>query len=157
VQPAVDAVEPSDPTLEVTLPAFSPAFLGHLHSLSREAAQREAIARFEAHKEEHAGFVEQEVERLVRMFDSRRGLLDDRIARNERLIERLELHGTARQRNIIRARRGQIQADKGRLAELESERRERLNVLHTTLPGRQLELLGVTMIVSPDKLKEMSQ
>ncbi len=156
VQPAVDVLQPTEPTLEVTLPALSPELVARLESLSAEAARREAIARFKTYKEEHAGIVEQEVERLMRMFDSRRGLLDDRVLRNERQIEHLERFGTERQKSIIPALRGQIQADRKRLAELEGERKERLAELHATLPSHHLELLGVTMVVRPGKLKEMA-
>jgi hypothetical protein len=90
------------------------------------------------------------------MFDSRRGLLDDRVSRNERQIDYLERYGTERQQSILPALRGQIDADRRRLAELEGERRERLDALHATLPAHHLQLLGVTMIVRPGKLKEMA-
>jgi uncharacterized protein involved in exopolysaccharide biosynthesis len=90
------------------------------------------------------------------MFDSRRGLLDDRVARNSRQIRHLERFGTEREKRILPALRGQIDADGKRLAELEGERKERLDALHATIPAQYLRLLGVTMIVRPGKLKEMA-
>jgi Helicase conserved C-terminal domain len=157
IAPAVDVIQPIESMLEATLPSLPPELLRRFEELSKGAARREALARFDAYKEEHAGFIEQEVERLMRMFDSRRGLLDDRVSRNERQIDQLERHGTERQKSILPALRGQIEADRKRLVELEGERRERLDALHATLPEHHLELLGVTMIVRPGKLKEMAK
>lgn len=157
VHPPVEVLQPTEPMLEVAVPAFPPELRARFHAASKDAARREALARFETYKEEHAGYVEQEVERLMRMFDSRRGLLDDRVSRNERQIEYLDRYGTDRQKSILPALRGQIQADRKRLAELEGERKERLDVLHAALPAHHLELLGVTMIVRPGRLKEMAE
>ena len=111
VRPPVEVIQPTDPTLEVKLPALPPELLRRLHEVSKEAARRDAIERFEAFKADHAAFVEQEVERLMRMFDSRRGLLDDRVARNKRQIDQLERFGAERQKSILPALRGQIDAD----------------------------------------------
>jgi hypothetical protein len=156
IRPAVEVLQPTDSMLEVALPALPADVLREYEQMSRDAARREALARFEDYKTDHAAFVEAEVERLMRMFDSRRGLLDDRIARNERQIAQLERFGTDRQKGIIPALRGQIAADRARLAELDSEHKERLQALHATLPEQYLRLLGVTMIVRPGKLKELA-
>jgi superfamily II DNA or RNA helicase len=150
------AVDEPDARLAVTLPALTADDVRRVREMSSRAARLAAMEQFEIFKEEHAGFVEQEVERLARMFDSRRGLLDDRLARNRRQIDRLESSGTEKERRILPALRGRVDADKTRLAELESERRDRLDVLHATLPEHYLKLLGVTLIVRRGKLKEMA-
>lgn len=156
VQQPLDLIEPTEPTLAVTLPALTADQVRRLRTMSTDAARREAQERFEAFKEEHAGFVEQELERLARMFDSRRGLLDDRTARNRRQIDYLERYGTEREKRILPALKGQIDADRKRLAQLDGERKERLDTLHATIPEQFLRLLGVTMIVRLGKLKEMA-
>jgi Helicase conserved C-terminal domain len=156
VKPPVGVIEPTEPALAVRLPALPGGQVPRLQEMSEDAARRAALERFEAYKAEHAGFAEQEVERLARMFDSRRGLLDDRVARNSRQIGHLERFGTEREKRIIPALRGQIDADRKRLAELEGQRKERLDALHATIPAQHLRLLGVTMIVRPGKLKEMA-
>jgi hypothetical protein len=156
VRSPVEVIEPTEPTLVVKLPALTSERVRRLHEMSKDAARGEAQERFEAFNSEHAGFVEQELERLGRMFDSRRGLLDDRVERNLRQISLLEQAGTEREKRILPALRGQIDADRKRLAALEDERMERLNALHATIPGQYLRLLGVTMIVRPGKLKEMA-
>jgi hypothetical protein len=122
VRPPVVVSQPDDPSLEVQLPALPPATVERFAALSRDAARQEAIRHFEAFKADHAALVEQELERLTRMFDSRRGFLGDRSARNEREIERLELFGTATQKRIIPAVRGRVTADHARIAEVERER-----------------------------------
>ena len=156
VRPAVEVIQPVESTLKVKLPSLSEELQRRFDEMSAEAARREAIARFEAFKEENAGFLEQEVERLMRMFDSRGGLLEDRVARNKRQIDQLQRFGSERQRTILPALQGQINADQARLADLEGERKERLEALHATLPAHHLRLLGVTIIVRPGKLKEMA-
>jgi hypothetical protein len=156
IAPAVDVIEPTESMLEVRLQTLPPDLLHQFEETSKETARREALARFEEYKAEHAGFVEQEIARLMRMFDSRRGLLDDRVARNKRQIDQLERFGTERQKGILPALRGQIDADQARLAEIEGGRMERLDALHATVPEQYLRLLGVTMIVRPGKLKEMA-
>lgn len=156
VKPPIEVIEPTEPTLAVKLPALTSDQVRRLQEMSKDAARREAQERFEAFKAEHAGFVEQEVERLARMFDSRRGLLDDRVARNSRQIRYIEQFGTERETRILPALRGQIDADRRRLAQLEGEREERLNALHATIPAQYMRLLGVTMIFRPGKLKEMA-
>lgn len=156
VKPTVQVLQPDDPLLEIKLPALPAEQLSRFADTSKEAARREALARFEAFKLEHGALVEQELERIVRMHDSRRGFLDDRITRNRREIESLERFGTASQKRILPARQGQISADEQRLRELEKERRERLDVLHGTLASHYLRLLGTTIIVRPGKLKEMT-
>jgi hypothetical protein len=149
-------LRPDDPTLQVKLPALSPDQIARLWTSSHEAARREAIVRFEEFKSEQAALAEQELERIIRMFDSRRGFLNDRIARNRREVDRLQRFGTESQKRIIPARRGQIAADEQRLAELADEQQERVNVLHATLPSHFLELLAVTLVVRPGRLKEMA-
>jgi Helicase conserved C-terminal domain len=156
IRPPVEVIQPTESMLEVELPTLSPELLDRFEEMSKEAARRAAIDWFEEYKEEHAGVVEQEVERLMRMFDSRRGLLDDRVARNTRQIEYLMEFGTEGQKAILPALRGQIDADRKRLSELEGERKDRLDALHATIPEQHLRLLGVTMIVRPGKLKEMA-
>ena len=156
VKPPLEVIEPTEPTLAVELPALAADQIRRLHETSNAAARREAQERFEAFKAEHVGIVEQEVERIARMFDSRRGLLDDRIARNSRQIRYLEQFGAEREKGILPALQGQIDADLKRLTELEGERKERLDTLHATIPEHYLRLLGVTMIVRPGKLKEMA-
>jgi hypothetical protein len=89
------------------------------------------------------------------MFDSRRGLLDDRLARTQRQIEDLDRFGTERQKRILPALRGQISADRRRLAELETERQERLESVHSTLPSHYLRLLGIAVIVRAGGLTEL--
>jgi Helicase conserved C-terminal domain len=156
VKPPVGVSQPDEPMLEVRLPTLPPELLDRFQEMSEAAAQREAAARFEAYKADQAGLIEQEIERLMRMFDSRAGLLDDRIARNERQIDCLERFGTERQKTILPALRGQISADQARLAELYGERKVRLDALHATLPERHLRLLGVTIVVPRGKLREMA-
>jgi hypothetical protein len=156
VKPAVEVMQPDQSLLEVKLPTLPAEQLSRLEAMSKEAARREALDRFEVYKEEHAGLVEQEIERVIRMFDSRRGLLDDRIARNERQIDHLERFGEERQRSILPALRGQIAADRPRIAEIEDERRERLELVHSTIPSHYLRLLGITIIVRKGKLREMA-
>jgi len=156
IDPPVEVIQPTESMLEVELPTLPAELLERFKEMSEKEARREAVTRFEEYKAEHAGLVEQEVERLMRMFDSRRGLLDDRIARNTRQIEYLEEFGTERQKSILPALRGQIDADQTRLAELETEREDRLAALHAKLPEHYLRLLGVTLIVRPGKLEEMA-
>jgi Helicase conserved C-terminal domain len=156
IEPPVKVAKPTDPMLEVVLPVLSADVLLRSEKTSMDAARRDAMTRFEDYKSEHAAYVQEEVERLMRMFDSRRGLLEDRIARNEREIDRLVLFGTERQKTIIPALHGQIEADRSRLAEIDDEHKERLDAIHATLPEHHLRLLGITMIVRRGKLKEMA-
>ena len=156
VKSPVEVIRPTDPELGVTLPALSQDAVDRLSKTSKPAARREAEDRFEEFKVEHAALVEQEVERLLRMFDSRRGLLTDRVARNDRQIHRLERFGTDREKRIVPALRGQIRADRTRLHELDGEQVARLDAVHAARPEQYLRLLGVTMIVRPGRLKEMA-
>jgi predicted metalloprotease len=96
-----------------------------------------------------------ELERLTRMFDSRRAFLDDRVARNDRQIARLESIGSEREKRIIPALRGQIDADHKRLAEIEQERRARVEEVQAVIPSHFLQLLGIAMVVRPGRLEEM--
>lgn len=155
VQPPVEVLRPSDPRSDVRLPQLPEDVVQRYEKRSVDAARREARTHFEEFKAEHASFLEQEIERLARMFDSRAGLLNDRIARNTRQIDQLDRFGTERQRSIIPALEGQVSADQTRVAELESERQERLTQLHKTLPSHYLRTLGVTYIVRPGKLEEL--
>jgi hypothetical protein len=156
VMAPVQVLRPEDPALEVRLPAIPSEQLSTFAESSREAARRDALTRFEEFKAEQAALIEQELERIIRMFDSRKGFLGDRITRNHREVKRLQRFGTEAQKRIIPARRGQIAADEKRLAELEDEQRERANVLQGTLPSHFLRLLAVTLVVRPGRLKEMA-
>lgn len=156
IHPPVGVLQPEDPSLRVAIPKWPADVVQVLAATSQEAARREALARFEDFKSDHAALVEQELLRLARMYDSRRIFLDDRIARNQREVARLEASGTAAQRRIIPARQGQIAADRKRLAEIEDERRERVEAVQVTIPSHRLRLLGVAIIVPPGKLKEMA-
>jgi hypothetical protein len=156
IRPAVAVTQPADPKAKVAIPALPQQIVEQFAEMSKRAAREEAVARFEDYKTDHAGFVEQEVERLTRMFDSRRGLLDDRIARNTRQIDHLRRFGTERQQSILPAIRGQIDADRARLQDLDTESRKRLDALHATLPEHYLRLLGATIIVRQGKLREMA-
>ncbi|MEJ7792958.1 MAG: helicase-related protein [Gaiellaceae bacterium] len=156
VKPAVRVLQPDDALLEVALPPFAPEQLSALAEMSRSAARHDALTRFEEFKIEHAALVEQERERLVRMYDSRRGFVTDRIARNRRELDRIERFGTPSQKRIIPARQGQITADQARLKEFDAERRGRVKRLESTLPSHFLRLLSVALIVRPGKLKEMT-
>jgi hypothetical protein len=156
VLPVVQVLRPEDPQLEVAVPRLPDEELRRFTKMSKTAARREALRAFEEFKKEHAALVEQELERLVRMYESRQGLLDDRIARNKREIDRLEGFGTATQKRIIPARQGQIAADRKRLAELEAERRERVDAVQAIIPSHLVRLLSVTMIVRPGRLAELA-
>jgi hypothetical protein len=156
VRPPIDVLQPDDPSLEVRLPPLSAESLARFAEQSRDAARREALARFEEFKADHAALMEEEVDRIERMFTSRQGFLQDRVARNRREIERLEHYGTESQRQIIPARQGQIAADQKRLAALDAEQGQRVDQLRQTLPSHYLRLLGVTLVVRVGALKEMA-
>jgi hypothetical protein len=155
VRPAVPVRQPNDPSLEVRFPTLPAAESTRLAMLSLDAARVEAINHFEEFKKEHAAIVEQELERLRRMYDSRRAFLDDRILRNEHEVDRLESEGTQSQRRIIPAVRGRITADRGRIGEIEDERKNRVDGVHAELPSYRLVLLGAAMIVRPGGLEEL--
>jgi hypothetical protein len=155
VLPPVTVRQPSDAALAVQVPALPPDVIERLSESCDNAARRVAIEQFEQFKDDQAALVEQELERLTRMFDSRRGFLDDRITRNEREIERLEQSGTESQRRIIPAREGQISADRKRLADIERERGERVHSVQIDVPSHFLRLLTVAMIVRTGRLEEM--
>lgn len=152
----IEVLQPTDPHLEARLPAWPADRVQRFEKLSLEAARRDAIDRFATFKEDHAAVVERELERLARMHDSRSGFIDDRIARNDREIERLEEFGTESQRRIIPARQGQIEADRKRLAELAHEHRQRVDAIQATIPSFHLRLLGVAMIVPAGRLQELA-
>jgi hypothetical protein len=156
VRPAVAVLEPDDPKLEVRLPALPAEQLARFADVSSSAARREALRQFEEYKAGHAALVEEELERIIRMFDSRRGFIHDRIRRNHREIERLEQSGTESQKRILPARRGQISADRARLAELDREQSERVSTVQSTLPAHFLRLLGAALVVRPGKLTELA-
>jgi hypothetical protein len=126
-------------------------------ALSKVAAREDALAVFAAFREEHAAIVEAELERLNRMYESRRVFIDDRIARNQREIERLKREGTVAQKRILPAREGQVTADQKRLAELEDERKARVKSVQAEIPSHKLTLLGAAMIVRPGGLMEMKR
>jgi Helicase conserved C-terminal domain/RNA polymerase recycling family C-terminal len=156
VRAPVAVVQPTDPHLGVRLPGWPVERVERLERQSLEAARLDAIERFAVFKDEHAALVEQEFDRLNRMYASRRGFIDDRITRNEREIARLEAFGTESQKRIIPARKGQIDADKTRLKKLDEERLERVNAVHETIPSFHLRLLGVAMIVPVGRLRELA-
>lgn len=155
VKPPISVRQPEDPALGIHIPALPRRVVEEFAVMSSSAARQEAIQRFDTFKEEHAGVAEQEIERLTRMFNSRRGFIDDRIARNERQVEHLERSGTVSQQRIIPARQGQIRADRKRLAELEEERARRLREVHDMVPSYFLRLLGVALIVRRGGLQEL--
>lgn len=157
VRAAVEILQPDDAKLEVRLPVLSPERLTRFAEQSWAAARREAIGRFESYKADHAALVEQELERIIRMYDSRRGFIHDRVVRNRREIERLERFATESQQRIIPARRGQIAADEHRLAELDREQEDRVSAIQATLPTHFLRLLGAALIVRPGKLAELAR
>jgi hypothetical protein len=156
IRAPVAVTQPTEPLFEVKLPAVPREVISAFEEMSNKSAHRDAMMHFEAYKTEHSNMLAQEVERLKRMFDSRRGLLDDRVARNKRQIDHLQRAGIARQQSILPALQGQIDADQARLVELDSERTERLRAVHATLPEHYLRLLGCTMVVRPGRLKEMA-
>jgi len=156
VSAPVRVVQPDDPMLEVRLPSWPPQQVARYSEVSLEAVRLEAVRIFEDFKQDHAALVEQELDRLTRMFDSRRGFIDDRIARNDNEIERLERFGTESQKRIIPARQGQIDADRKRLAEIEQERRDRVDAVQTMIPSFHLRLLGLAMIVPVGHLKKLA-
>lgn len=155
VRPAVSLLPPSDPSLEVELPAWPRSMVRDMAARSKAAAREDALATLAAFKAEHAAIVEAEFERLNRMYESRRFFVDDRIARNEREIDRLKREGTESQKRILPARQGQVAADQKRLAELEQERKERVQAVRAEIPSHRLTLLGAAMIVRPGRLTEM--
>ncbi len=112
--------------------------------------------QFEEFKNEHVAILEQEVERIVRMFDSRRGFLDDRIKRTKGQISSIQRHGLEHQKRIIPALRGQVDAAERRVRELEKERKERLRVVHGATPEFRLRLLAVTVVVPEGGLQELA-
>jgi hypothetical protein len=152
----VSVLRPTDPHLEVPLPRWPVSRIKRFAKMSRDAARLDAIERFQAFKEEHAAIVEQELERLARMQDSRRGFIDDRIGRNEREIARLEEFGTASQKRIIPALRGQVDAGRKRLKELEAEHRQRVDDVQATIPSFHLRPLGVAVIVPVGRLEKLA-
>jgi hypothetical protein len=156
VREAVSISAPSDPLAHQELPGLEPAVVEALRRMSADAARREASARFDEFKLEHALLVEQERDRLTRLYDSGRGFLDDRVARTEREIAKLEAYGTESQKRILPALQGRLRADRNRLTEIESERAARLDELRTTLPSHRLELLGVAVIVPVSNSAEVA-
>jgi hypothetical protein len=156
VNDPVTVLRPTDPHLEVPLPSWPKERVERFEKLSLEAARLDAIKRFEDFKEEHAALVEQELERLARMQDSRRGFMDDRISRNEREISRIDAYGTDRQKRIIPALKGQISADRKRLKELEAEHKHRVDEVQATIPSFFLRPLGVAVVVPLGRLQELA-
>jgi hypothetical protein len=155
VSPPVDVRQPSDAALAAQLPALSAELAERLSGMCEEEARRVALERFQEFTEENAALLEQELERLTRMFDSRRAFVDDRVARNDRQIARLESIGSEREKRIIPALRGQIDADHKRLAEIEQERRARVEEVQAVIPSHFLRLLGIALVVRAGRLEEM--
>jgi hypothetical protein len=155
IHPPVRVVQPKDPMLTVKVPSWPASCVTKFAELSLGAARGVAAETFEEFKKENAALAEQELERLTRMFESRRGFLDDRIGRNEREIEHLELTGTPSQQRIIPARKGQVAADRKRIAELEKDRATRVVGVQGAIPSHHLRLLGAAIIVPPGNLEEL--
>jgi hypothetical protein len=155
VLPSVSVLQPTDPSLEIELPLWPRELIKDMAKRSQVAARAEAIDAFRGFKEEHAAIVEAELERLNRMYASRRTFMDDRIARNEREIARLERDGSQAQRRIIPARKGQVTADRARLEEIELERKARIASVRAEIPSHRLTLLGAAMILRPGRLEEL--
>jgi len=154
VRSPVSIIQPDDPFLKLQLPTWPHDLVRDMAGRSRAAARAEAIRAFEAYKEDHAAMVEAELDRLDRMFRSRRGFHEDRVSRIEKEVARLEQEGTASQQRILPARKGQIAADRKRLAELETERTSRVSAVQAEIPSHRLELLGAAMIVPKGRLGE---
>jgi ATP-dependent helicase HepA len=154
VRPPVSIIKPNDPLLELQLPTWSRDLIDGMAKRSWAAARAEAIRALEAYKEDHAAIVEAELDRLNRMFRSRRGFHEDRVTRLEREVARLEREGTASQQRIIPARKGQIAADHKRLAELEDERMSRVSAVQAEIPAHRLDLLSVAMIAPKGQLRK---
>jgi hypothetical protein len=157
VRAPVAVSQPDDPSLVVELPPMQPATLEWFATISRAAARDEAVRHFEAFKSDHGVLVEQELERLTRMFDSRRGFLGDRIDRNKREMDRLEQFGTASQKRIIPAVRGRVTADQARVADVDNERRQRMDRVEALVPSYFLRLLGIALVVPPGGLQELAR
>jgi predicted phage gp36 major capsid-like protein len=123
---------------------------------STTAARYDAQSKFEAFRAENTNLKAQEKARVLRMYDSREGLVNDRIQHNTRQIAHLrEL--TSQQQRIVPALEGQIKADHARLGEMTRERQERLDGLDTTMAEQTLKCLGATLIVRPGALEAMQQ
>lgn len=157
VLPPVAVDQPTDPSLEVHLPAWPRELLRDMAKRSQGAARGDAVEVFRGFKEQHAAIVEADLERLNRMYASRRTFMDDRIARNEREIARLESDGSQAQRRIIPARKGQVTADRARLEEIEIERKARIASVRAEIPSHRLTLLGAAMIVRRGRFEELKR
>lgn len=156
VSAPIRVLPPDDPLAEVWLPEWPRERIKRYSKLSWDAARRAAVDAFASYKRDHAVLLEQELDRVARSFNSRRGLHDDRIARNRREVKWQETYGTERQKQILPALRGQIVQSEKRLAELEAERDEKVKELRAIIPSQRLTLLSVAMIVPVGRLKEMA-
>jgi len=145
---------PLDPRGEVSPTRLSHGQRLELERASRDLAAEELERRVKEFRRENEGMYEAERARLEKRFDFQQRYFERRIVQLREQIKDLELYGSADQKTILPALRGQIERNDERLGDVEGSRQQELaRLAERREPTEGLVVLGVTEIVPPGEFE----
>jgi ERCC4-related helicase len=145
---------PEDPSEEVQPNAYHPSAVAELAGESHTSAAGELERRFTLFRVDNEQTYQAERQRLEKLFAFQSRHFEQRIARIENQIDRLDRFGTDSERRVIPALRGRIAQDHIRLRAVDEERDDALARLSTLRqPSEEIRVVGATLLTrSPDRL-----